>query len=319
MLKQTDDLSWYARKAAALADPGGTADPESARRIEALLKELREAGIRGDAASMTLYTRKLPPGCRTCLRGLGTNLYVTGLCTRDCFFCFNSRPRTDEMVVHGLRVHEPAEAVEIIRRFGLRSIGLSGGEPLLFPERVLALLRVLRSSALPLRIDLYTNGDRATPELLRELKAAGLDAIRFNATAREFDLAPVAAACEVFDEVAVEVPVIPAQGSRLREMALELELMGAPYLNIHELFICAENSLRSGAGGHRAAAGAQLPHLLWRPAAGGAAAALEFLLFCLRNTRRLSVYYCSCGTQEEISRRGLRRRRAVPDVVAKKW
>lgn len=311
MLKQTDDLSWYARKAASLVNPCGHGNPEDSCRLEELLKELRAAGVRGDAASMTLYTRGLPPGCRQCLRGLGTNLYVTGFCTRDCFFCFNSRPRTDEIIIHGLRVREPAEAVEIIRRFRLRSIGLSGGEPLLFPERVLELLHVLRASALPLRIDLYTNGDRATPELLRELKAAGLDAVRFNVVAREFDLAPVAAAREFFEETAVEIPVIPSQASSLRFMAHELDKMGVPYLNIHELFVCAENSMRSGAEGHSAEESAQLPHLLWRPAAGSAAAALELLLFCLRQTARLSVYYCSCGTQEQISRRGLRRRWAL--------
>lgn len=308
MLKESDDLSWYARKAAARVESGDAPDAAGALRIAELLSQLRRAGVRGDPASMTLFTRGLPPGCRQCLRGLGTNLYVTGNCTRDCFFCFNVKPRRDEMVVHGIAVKEPSEAVEIVRRYGLRSIGISGGEPLMYPERVLTLLRALRQSGLPLRLDLYTNGDLATPSLLKSLKDAGLDAIRFNVVARDFDLEPVAAALAVFDEVAVEVPVVPAQAEKLRAMALTLDEMGVPHLNIHELFVCAENSARSEAQGHGAQAREDLEHLLWRPAAGAAEAALEFLLFCLKNVRRLGVYYCSCGTQENISRRGLRRR-----------
>jgi hypothetical protein len=80
-----------------------------------------------------------------------------------------------------------------------------------------------------------------------------------------------------------------------------------PFLNIHELFLCAENSDRVVAEG-------QVPlksdsrHLLWRPTAASGLAALDLLLFALERTKTLSVYYCSCGTQELIASRGLARR-----------
>src|SRR5262249_1809864 len=157
-----------ARKAAgALAAPGRAPDPELAVRLEDLLRELRSAGVKGDGASMTLYTRELPAGCVGCLRGLGTNLYVTGLCTRACFFCFNHKPRKDGSVAHGIPVRSAPEAAEIVERFGLRSVGVSGGEPLLYPERVEGIIRALRARGRPLRIDLYSNGDRAAPHVLR--------------------------------------------------------------------------------------------------------------------------------------------------------
>lgn len=305
-----DALSWKARKAAAAGVSLREAPPPARRAaaVEGLLARLSAAGIKGDLSSMTLYTRRLPPGCRSCLSGRGANVLVTGLCTRDCFFCFNHKPRVDELVVHGVPVDDPAEAPEIVRRHGLRSVGLSGGEPLLRLPRTLALIAALKTMPRPPRVDLYTNGDLATDETLGRLKDAGLDAIRFDLAARGYDASPVRRALRVFDEVAVEIPVVPADRDALRRMVLELDEAGVPYLNIHELFACAENRDRVGA-----AEGAPMPadaaHLLWKPTAESGVAALELLLFALEKTKTLSVYYCSCGTQELIAARGLARRR----------
>jgi pyruvate formate-lyase activating enzyme-like uncharacterized protein len=310
MSLEGDDLSWYARKAArALAPlPGVEPPPSRVAVLRGLLEKLRAEGIKGDLESMTLYTRRLPPGCRSCVAGKGSNLYVTGLCTRDCFFCFNQKPRKDETVVHGLPIDDPAEAPAIVARYGLRSVGLSGGEPLLRPERVLALLAALKAMPDPPRVDLYTNGDLADDDLLLRLKRAGLDAIRFDLAARDYDLEPVRRARRIFDEVAVEIPVVPEHKDRLERMVLELDALGVPFLNIHELFVCAENSARV-VGDGQVPLESDSPHRLWRPTEESGAAALELLLFALKRTKTLSVYYCSCGTQEMIAARGLKRRR----------
>ncbi|MFH1724380.1 MAG: radical SAM protein [Elusimicrobiota bacterium] len=315
MLEKTDDLSWYARKADGLrrgiAVPAAGEDGARADRVAALLDELRRGGIRGSVEERTLYTRRLPAGCRGCLAGKGTNLYVTGLCTRDCYFCFNAKPRADEIVAHGIRIREPEEAGEIVSRFGLRSVGISGGEPLLFPERVMRVVRTLRTLPERIWIDLYTNGDRADDDVLRGLREAGLDAVRFNLVANGFDTGPVERALRYFDGTAVEVPVVPDRMRELEEMALELDRLGVPYLNIHELFACRENDLRVSGRGHSAEEAGRESALSWSPVTEGEEAALRLLLFALKNTDRLSVYYCSCRTQETISRRGLRRRRGL--------
>jgi pyruvate formate-lyase activating enzyme-like uncharacterized protein len=317
-LKDSDDLSWYARRAArASVKPGAEPEPAQVDRIAALLAELRRAGVKGDGESMTLFTRRLPPGCKPCLSGKGTNLYVTGLCTRDCFFCFNQKPRKDETVVHGIPVKHPEEAADIVARFGLRSVGLSGGEPLMFPDRVLRLIKTLKAMNPAPLVDLYTNGDRADAEVLYRLKAAGLDGIRFDAAARDYDLTPIALARDFFDEVAVEIPVVPDDLPRLKLMVLELDRLEVPFLNIHELFLCAENQTRVLAKGEKPKAVEQSAHLTWRPTAQSLEACLDLLLFAKKNCRILSVYLCSCGTQENISRRGLKRRRALDRSAAR--
>ena len=114
------------------------------------------------------------------------------------------------------RAQEPASAsANGERQRILVVVQLSGGEPTMRPERLLRLVRALRTLPFRVRLDLYTNGDRLSDDLLRELKDAGLDALRFNLVARDFDTEPVERALRVFDETAVEVPVVP---ERLAEM-----------------------------------------------------------------------------------------------------
>ncbi|MEK7656816.1 MAG: radical SAM protein [Elusimicrobiota bacterium] len=313
MLKEKDDLSWYSRKALSLKVPDGTAplDGKIASvpgRVKALLQELQDAGIRGSVEGRTLYTRKIPLGCKGCLLGRGTNVYMTGLCTRDCFFCFNAKPRSDEIVAHGIKVKEPEDIPEIVSRYGLRSVGLSGGEPLLYPDRLLRAVRALRAMPERVRIELYTNGDLATDDTLDRLKEAGLDGIRFNLVANDFDTAPVRRALRRFPETAVEIPAVPAIIPRLERMVLELDELGCPYLNIHELFACRENRRGMEGEGYQGKVGAGSKALFWKPAEGAEEAALGLLLFALKRTTRLSAYYCSCSTQEMISRHGFTRR-----------
>ncbi|MFO1304495.1 MAG: radical SAM protein [Burkholderiales bacterium] len=311
VLKEEDDLAWYARRADALRHDLPIRrlpdDAGRAARVDALLDALKEGGIRGSIERRTLYTRHLPPGCRGCLGGKGTNAYVTGACTRECFFCFNQKPRNDDFVVHGVRLAEPEDAPAIVERYALRSVGISGGEPTLRPDRLLRLVRALRTLPFRVRIDLYTNGDRLTDELLAQLKDAGLDALRFNLVAREFDTEPLERAMRFFDEVAVEIPVVPDRMRELTAMVLKLDALGVPFLNIHELFACRENWAHVAFEGYDSS-GDGGDAIMWEPVAGADEAALTLLLFALRNTTRLSTYYCSCRTQEDISERGLRRR-----------
>ncbi|MHB2025019.1 MAG: radical SAM protein [Elusimicrobiota bacterium] len=319
MLKENDDLSWYGRKAAGLSlknsPSAGAAQYPNPEKLDHLIKELKKSGIKGDFKTRTLFTRGLPPGCKGCLKGRGTNLYVTGLCTRDCFFCFNNKPRRDEIVVHGIPVKNPEDVSSIVERYDLRSVGISGGEPLLYPKRVIAIIQALRRMPRKTRIDLYTNGDRADKNLLLKLRDAGLDSLRFNLVARDYDPSPIPEALRIFNDVTVEVPVIPGQIEKLKSLALNLDSMGVPYMVIHELFICSENNARVAKENLREKPQKVSRHLLWKPTRESEEAALEFLLFALNSLERMGVYYCSCGTQETISRRGLMRRRKSAGMI----
>ncbi|MDD5628789.1 MAG: radical SAM protein [Elusimicrobia bacterium] len=272
----------------------------SGARRAALLRKLAAAGVKGWPKHLTLFTKSLPMGCRPCLRGRGSNLVMTLKCNRDCFFCFNPKPRTAEMSVHGRSVRSLKEGVELLAGLGVKSVGISGGEPLLEKRKVLALARALRRRfGRSLRIDLYTNGDLLSLPVLRSLKAAGVSGLRLNLAANGYDPAPAASASGVFKDVEVEIPMIPEDKGRVLALLGQLEELGCRHLILHELFASAANAARMEgrrAHGRRAA-------LTWSGVAGSEEAALEVLLAALRAKRKISVYYCSTGTQSWIARR----------------
>jgi pyruvate formate-lyase activating enzyme-like uncharacterized protein len=262
------------------------------------MRKLKAAGIKGWPQRMTLFTRSLPMGCRPCLRGQGSNLVMTLECNRDCFFCFNPKPRVAGMSVHGRSVRTLKEGVELIASLGVESVGISGGEPLLEKRRVLALARALRRRfGRSLRIDLYTNGDLLSVAVLRSLKAAGVSGLRMNLAANGYDPASAALALGIFRDVEVEIPMIPDDKGRVLALLGQLEELGCRQLILHELFVSAANAARlEGRRARERRAG-----LTWSGVAGSEEAALEVLLAALRAKRRISVYYCSTGTQGWIA------------------
>lgn len=276
------------------------------QRRAQLVQELRTAGIKGWPERGTYFTRSLPNGCAGCLAGRGSNVCVTTRCNRNCFFCFNPLPRADNLSVHGHAVASPEDAVSLLRERNILSIGISGGEPLLSPERTLSLLRSLRSGlGRPRRIDLYSNGDALSPEIARRLIEEGLDGVRLNLVANGFNTLPVRTALEAGLDVDVEIPVIPGQEFRLEQLIEELDAIGAPHLILHELFVCAQNFDEMKRLEYRAADGEENARLAWSPVAGSYEAALELLLFSLQRTKNLSVYFCSCSTQSWIAENAL--------------
>jgi len=280
---------------------------DSGQRRARLLRRLKAAGIKGWPERLTLFTKSLPQGCRPCLRGQGSNLVMTLECNRDCFFCFNPKPRVPGLSVHGRSVRTLDEGVALIASLGVRSVGISGGEPLLEERKVLALVRALRRRLGPsLRVDLYSNGDLFSIPVLKRLKAAGVSGLRLNLAANGYDAAPAAMALKVFRDVEVEIPMVPEHKARVLALLGRLEALGCRHLILHELFASAANALRMQ--GRRALA--RRAGLTWSGVAGSEEAALEVLLAALRQGRRLSVYYCSTGTQGWISERALARARA---------
>ncbi len=285
--------------------PDDEAAERSARRA-GLLERLAADGIQGWPDRGTFYTRGLPSGCVPCLKGRGSNLCLTTLCNRDCFFCFNPKPRAEGLSVHGRTVASESEIAGVLADFGIESVGLSGGEPLLDAERTIRIIKELRRRFGPgLRIDLYTNGDLLTPRLAARLRDAGIDGTRMNLAAGGYRIAPLKIALGAIPDSEVELPVIPKHIERLKRLIREMDEIGAPQLILHELFVSAQNLDAMKRMGLRAAAGPSRDRLSWSPVAGSDVAALELLLFALKNTKSLSVYYCSTSTQQWIAEQAL--------------
>jgi len=206
--------------------------------LDALLPGLR-VGCRGSK----LQLGDLSPGCRVCVAGGWSCLFVNLVCHQNCFFCPGGMTAENETFAENIYFSDPLEYLDYVERFGVSGVGFSGGEPLLTFDRLLVLLEGLRRRFGPgLHLWLYTSGEPVTPPKLRRLRAAGLDEIRFNISARSYRLDRVATAVGLINTVTVEIPAIPEEQKLVEQSLGALREIGVDFLNLHQLMCTGNNS-----------------------------------------------------------------------------
>ncbi len=124
----------------------------------------------------------LTEGCRLCYTGAKMVLFVTGICGRNCFYCPVSYERREKDVVFAneRRIEKDEDIIEEAISMDALGAGITGGEPLLRPERVLHYIRLFKKKfGESFHIHLYT-ALAPEKEALISLRDAGLDEIRFH-------------------------------------------------------------------------------------------------------------------------------------------
>lgn len=137
---------------------------------------------------------------------------------------------------------DPDAYVEFLRQFGYEGVGFSGGEPLIVLDKLLLFIsKIKKQFGSDMYVWIFTNGDLANERNLSALRDAGLDEIRFNISARGYDLKPITRACKLFDAVTVEIPAIPEDYEMLRNCLPEMARIGVTCLNLHQLTVTKHN------------------------------------------------------------------------------
>lgn len=97
---------------------------------------------------------------------------LTQSCNLNCIYCHAEGEKDPE---HELSVEQISEILRVAQQFGIRSVKITGGEPLMRPD----LVQIIRSVPPGMEISLTTNGtllaDRA-----QELKDAGLNRVNIS-------------------------------------------------------------------------------------------------------------------------------------------
>jgi pyruvate formate-lyase activating enzyme-like uncharacterized protein len=281
---------------------------EANRLRNHLLDRLQRLGVRRTFYGSKLFTGELSPGCARCVAGTWSCVFLTKQCTANCFFCPSSPssnrtfPRTNRLPFSGLE-----DYLAFLRLFEFQGASFSGGEPLLRFEETLAwIARIKQELGTGFYVWLYTNGDLIDERKLRALQEAGLDEIRINIAARDYELRPVRLAREFMPTVTVEIPALPEDEELLQARILDLARLGLDHLNLHQLFANQVN--------YRALAGRNYTFL---PLVGAASPALEseisalrLLLFTLENQVDLPINYCSLVYRTRSDELAHRRRAA---------
>ena len=255
--------------------------------------------IRTPAGSLLLG--RMPKGCQLCIRGAKLVLFVTGLCTRGCYYCPLSEKRRGKDVVYANErpVKSDRDIIEEARLINALGTGLTGGDPSLRFERTLRLLRLLkRKFGKRHHVHMYVGGELSL-EQLRRLKQAGLDEVRFHTWSTE----PVEAALKVGLRAGVEIPAIPGNFSKTVALLRELDRIGCAFVNLNEFEFSDTNLAALKRRGFKIKSDVSMA------VEGSEETAHNLMLWAARNTR-LNIHYCPSALKDRVQLRNRLRRRA---------
>ncbi len=208
--------------------------------------ELTQLPMAGEKYAGSKHVGVLPMGCIQCREGAKLVLFITGLCDKECFYCPVSRDKmyrdvmfANERAIHPGKWDDLLDECDLI---GAKGAGITGGDPMVVPDRVVEVCKVLKAKYGPqFHIHLYTS---CAFDLtwIGKLKEAGLDEMRFHPDSRDYARmteswhhAAIAEALRVGLTTTIEIPCIPGKANDIVAMADYLERAGAHGLNMNEL------------------------------------------------------------------------------------
>lgn len=277
----------YGDRYAALSFPSTRAVDSALARRSDLIADL-EGRATSSANASKQGSQKLSPGCRACLEGNWSCLFITGNCNCRCFYCPTAQDVGGDPGTNNLDFPKVDDYVDYLARFGFSGASISGGEPLLVLEKSLKYLRAIRRRLGDgIHLWLYTNGTLLTADIARRLRDAGLDEIRVDIGATGYALDQVQLAVGIIPHITIEIPAIPEEETLLRGKLAEMADCGVNYLNLHQLRLTNHNYSQLAGRGYTFLHGESVTVL------ESELTALELLRCSLDQQLALGVNYCS--------------------------
>lgn len=265
----------------------------------------RACGCHCENGDGSLWRGWISPACLACRTGERTATFFIDLrCTRHCYFCFN--PNQDHYEYFLSHRRDIVAELEAAHDAGAQfdCLAITGGEPLLHKEQVVAFIERARELYPAAHVRLYTCGDLLDDACLGQLAQAGLDEIRFSvkpediASADAPVLERMAAAVSSLPHVMVEMPVIPGTLATMKPLLSRLDAMDVRGINLLEFCfpLCNAEEFR-GRGFELRKHPFNYLYDYWYgggvPVAGSEAEALALLEFADEQQLELGVHYCS--------------------------
>ncbi|MEC4184413.1 radical SAM protein [Adlercreutzia sp. R21] len=263
------------------------------------------SGAQAANEGKSVWTQWKSPACVACMRGVGTETFLTSTaCPRQCFFCFN--PNQEDYEFFRSHANPIADQLRERHREGaaMSQLAITGGEPLLHLPQVLEFLEVAAQLYPDAYTRLYTSGFGWNDEAQRALADAGLAEVRFSikmeddAAAKEEVLAAIASAVGHFDNVMVEMPVMPGDFEAMRDLIVRLDKLGVAGINLLELCFPFHNAEAFAERGYQLKPSPyRVLYDYWYggglPIAGSEDTCLALVRFALEAGLSLGVHYCS--------------------------
>lgn len=200
---------------------------------------------------MTVYNKtnpkiELSKGCRACKAGTWWSLFPGTKCNIDCKFCPQIKPLEEQEVYESPKVYSGGVLIEDIKLYiekagnKLTGVSYSGGEPFLYLDKIYEVASHIQKTQKHIYQWIYTNGMLITEDKLKKLKNVGIEEIRVNLAATDFDnniINKLEMIKEIMGNVLVEVPATP---DTFHKLVIEKNIntivdLGVEQINLIEL------------------------------------------------------------------------------------
>ncbi len=185
-------------------------------------------------------------GCDYCVRGEKLVLFISGICKRNCWYCSLSKKRKnkDVMLANERECKTIYDIIKEIKESRATSIGITGGDPLLFFERTIKFASELKKKfGKRFHIHIYLPTKFVTREKLEKLSKC-FDEVRFhpefliNKETINKDLEKIRIAGLYWNKpnIGIELPMIPDKKKEILDFILKAkDFIGFVNLNEFEL------------------------------------------------------------------------------------
>lgn len=258
-----------------------------------------------EACSTKFFSNRLSPGCKVCMSGEWSCLFITGICNGSCFYCPAPQNEDSPPVSQNIEFNSPKDYADYVERFKFKGASISGGEPLIKWEKCVEYIKELNNRfGKDFHIWLYTNGILGTKEKFKALKDAGLKEIRFDIGANAYNLESLKMASDYFDCLTVEIPAVPEDKELLMVKLPEMEKIGVKYLNLHQLRLTPHNFKNLVERNYT------FSHGVRAVCVESEITALELMNYTLDNNIDIGINYCSFAYKTRFQSAAWRRKGA---------
>jgi len=245
----------------------------------------------------------LSPGCRSCVEGGWSCLFINNICRGGCFFCPSEQKNIDVPMTSTISFTTPHDYADYLATFPFTGVAISGGEPFLTFERSIDYITTVRERfGDSLHVWLYTSGLHVTRDRLKQMADAGIDEIRFNICATNYSCEAAKQAAGIIPVVTVEIPAVPEHTALLTEAMNRMTESGINYLNLHQIRATVFNAGKLAAHSYTFLHGQNAGVL------ESELAALRLLRHAAKKGFSLPVNYCSLTYRNRYQSLASRRR-----------
>jgi pyruvate formate-lyase activating enzyme-like uncharacterized protein len=233
-------------------------------------------------------------------------LFITGICSRDCFYCplSDKKKSKDVIYINERRIHnkdDTAALIDEVRACGSEGVGITGGDPLAKIERTCKYIRVLKKEfGKNFHVHLYTIPESLTAKRLKMLGDAGLDELRLHPDlvndtnwSRIFLAYDINGLPRYNYKIGIEIPAIPRYFARTKKL-IDYFLDKIDFLNINELEIADTESCKLIQRKFRA------KNMTSYGVAGSEQLAINLLKYVNINYPDKNVHYCTCKLKDAV-------------------